>query len=302
MDGFNYEIITVTVHDKHCINRAKSEALLVIHTIFRPLHPPEPRKRDDPLSLRKMLGEVHIADHKTCLVWDINTHYLRVSIPEEKKTAWTNGTKEGLVSKNIKTDMLESLIGHLNHAAHVILPAQYFLNWLRHLLKRRKNWVPQRLQLWNQLYLQLWMKILQNITTKGVPTNNIVFAKPPVTLWSDACEYCIGGYIENGLSWRCRISTLAISGHLRSGHAQRRLDPEPRCRISAAWHGKLMLKLLELLTSAVTIYMTILQMVQGSQILVFIDSSIILFWMLLSSSEHRIPRFSIILAWMDTHQ
>ena len=40
---------------------------------------------------------------------------------------------------------------------------------------------------------------------QGVPINNIVFVKPSVTLWSDACEYGIGGYSENGLAWRWKI-------------------------------------------------------------------------------------------------
>ena len=94
------------------------------------------------------------------------------------------------------------------------------------------------------------MKLLQHVTIKGAPINNIVFVKPSVTIWSDACEYGIGGYIENGLAWRWKI-------------------PE-------AWNGKLTLNLLELLASEVTIYMTILQLGQGSHILAFMDSSIAL--------------------------
>ena len=91
------------------------------------------------------------------------------------------------------------------------------------------------------------MKFLQHVTTKGVPINSIVFVKPSVTLWSDTREYGIGGYRENGLAWRWRIP--------------------------AAWHGKLILNLLEFLASEVTIYMTILQMGQGSHILAFTESS-----------------------------
>ena len=70
---------------------------------------------------------------------DINTQSLRVSLPEEKKTAWKNDIKEALTSTKINTYTLESLIGILNHAEHVIPPARYFLNRLRHLLKRGKN-------------------------------------------------------------------------------------------------------------------------------------------------------------------
>ena len=85
------------------------------------------------------------------------------------------------------------------------------------------------------------------------------FFKPSVTLWSDTCEYGIGGYSENGLAWRWKI-------------------PD-------AWHGKLTLNLLELLASAVTIYMTILQLGQGSHILAFTGSSSELGWMHKSSFD-----------------
>ena len=50
MDGFIDNIITRTVDDKHWTERAQSAALLVIHTLFRPLQPSEPLKLDDPIS------------------------------------------------------------------------------------------------------------------------------------------------------------------------------------------------------------------------------------------------------------
>ena len=96
------------------------------------------------------------------------------------------------------------------------------------------------------------MKFLQHVTIKGAPINNIVFVKPSVTLCYDTREFGIGGYIKNGLAWKCIIP--------------------------AAWHGKLTLNLLELLASAVTIYINILQMGQGSHILSFADSSSPLGW------------------------
>ena len=41
MDGFIDDIITIAVDYKHWIDRTKSAALLVIHTLFQPLHPSE---------------------------------------------------------------------------------------------------------------------------------------------------------------------------------------------------------------------------------------------------------------------
>ena len=87
MDGFIDDIITITVDDEHWIDRAKSAALLVIHTLFWPLQPSEPLKRDNPLSLRKLVGKRKLAEQKTCLGWDINTHSLRVYIIEDKQRA-----------------------------------------------------------------------------------------------------------------------------------------------------------------------------------------------------------------------
>ena len=80
------------------------------------------------LSLRKLVGEGQLSDHKTCLGWDINTQSLRIFLPKD--------IKEALASTKIKTDTLELLIGKLNHAAHIIPPARYFLNWIHHLIKR----------------------------------------------------------------------------------------------------------------------------------------------------------------------
>ena len=67
MDGFIDDIFTIPVDDKYLIDREKSAAILVIHALFQPLQPSKPLKLDDPLSLRKLVGEVQLAYHKTCL-------------------------------------------------------------------------------------------------------------------------------------------------------------------------------------------------------------------------------------------
>ena len=54
MDGYIDDIISITVDDKHWIDRTKSAALLVIHTLFQTLQPAETLKLEDPLSLRKL--------------------------------------------------------------------------------------------------------------------------------------------------------------------------------------------------------------------------------------------------------
>ena len=106
MDGFIKYIAAITVDDKHRIECAKSAALLIIHTLSLPLHPSEPLKLDDPLFLRKLVGEGKLAEHKTCLGWDMHTHYLRVFLPKEKQKYWVTDIKEALASTKIKTDTL----------------------------------------------------------------------------------------------------------------------------------------------------------------------------------------------------
>ena len=82
MDRFIDNIIKITVENRNWIERSKSTDLLVIHALFQPLQASEPIKRDDPLPLRKIAGERKLVERKTCLGWDIKTHYLRLFIPE----------------------------------------------------------------------------------------------------------------------------------------------------------------------------------------------------------------------------
>ena len=99
--GLINDIITIMVDGKHWIDRSKSAAILVIQTLFQPLQPSDPLKRDNPLSLRKLAGEGHLDEHKTCLRWYINTQSLRVFLPEDKQTTCTTDIKEALVSTKI---------------------------------------------------------------------------------------------------------------------------------------------------------------------------------------------------------
>ena len=78
MYGFRNDIIYITIEDPCWVERAKNEALLIIHTIFRPRKSNKPLIRDDPLSLRKLVGEGQIAKCKTCIGCDIQTLPLHV--------------------------------------------------------------------------------------------------------------------------------------------------------------------------------------------------------------------------------
>ena len=145
------------------------------------------------------MGEVQLAKSKTFLVWDIKTRSLRVFIPLEKEIAWVYHIRASLALTKMNTDNLEPLIGNPNNVDNIIPPARYFLNQLRNILKIGKNWGPQRLQSWHIQDLHLWIKILQWVAEIGFLINNILFKTPTVTIWSDTCEYGIGGYNDKGM-------------------------------------------------------------------------------------------------------
>ena len=105
----------------------KTTALLVIHTIFRPLQYSEPLKHDEPLSLFNISGEGQLGECKTCLGWDIQTRSLRLFLPIEKETYGVQDIRAYLASTKINTDNLESLIGKINHATHISPPEIYLI-------------------------------------------------------------------------------------------------------------------------------------------------------------------------------
>ena len=72
-------------------------------------------------------------------------------------------------------------------------------------IEKRGGGGQQHLQPWNRQDVQLRIKLLQHVTTKGLTINKIVFVISTVTLWSDAWEYGIGGYSNRILAWRWRI-------------------------------------------------------------------------------------------------
>ena len=166
MDGFIDNIIIITIDNLCWLERAKNAALLVIPTIFRPLHPYEQLKQDYPLSLHNLAREVHLSKRKTCLGWDIHTRSLRLFLTRKKETACIREIRSYLALTKLNTDKLEYLIGKLNHASHIITPARYHLNKLHQLRKRINNWGPQRLQPQDRQDPHLWINILQWVTQK----------------------------------------------------------------------------------------------------------------------------------------
>ena len=106
-------------------------------------------------------------------------------LPKEKYIAYVQEIKASLASTKIKTYYLESIIGKINHATHIISLARYLLTPIFHLLKRGNNWGPQFLQSWKIQDLHIWINILQWFTDKSVPINNILLMIKIVKLLFD---------------------------------------------------------------------------------------------------------------------
>ena len=91
MDELIDETITITIDDLVWVESAKNASLLIIHTIFRPLHSDKPLKSDDLLSLRKQAVKGQIAKRKTYMGWDIQNRSLWLFLLREKRGSLGTG-------------------------------------------------------------------------------------------------------------------------------------------------------------------------------------------------------------------
>ena len=157
-------------------------------------------KKDDPLSLCKLAGEGHLS--KPLGHQDLLSNSITKNI---KETAWVQDIRASLSLTNINTDKLLFLIGKINHSAHIITPVRNFQNQLCNLLKRGNKWGLQLLQSYHRQDLHLWIKILQWVTEKEVPIENIVFTTSTVKIWYDAWKYGIGSYNDKCMAWQLYI-------------------------------------------------------------------------------------------------
>ena len=170
------------------------------------------------------------------------------------------------------TKRLESTIGRLNHAGHVIPQGRYFVNRLRNLLTAGKKFGPQKINQHHRKDLELWQKLLQNVSTSGININNITFTKPTHTTFSDACEHGMGGFCTNGVAWRYELPTEQV--------------------------GKFSINLLEFLAAAITISLTTREAATNTKILAYTDSSSALGWLHKASFSSNQPDHDKIARWL----
>jgi len=73
VDGYIDDCLTAAADVEDEVLRSQEAPPLIIHSIFRPVAPNEPIKRDDNISEKKLRGEGQPSEIKTMLGWIINT-------------------------------------------------------------------------------------------------------------------------------------------------------------------------------------------------------------------------------------
>ena len=193
------------------LNRGAAAAALSAHIAARPVHPSEKVERDDFLALKKLLAEAGLSETMILLGWLFDTRRLKVSLPENKFIAWSNDIQKMLTNETTTAADAESLIGRLNHAAHVVPLSRHFISRIRTMQARASNRRSVNIRREELADLRLWHKKLLPAARDGVSMNLLTFRVPTHLYRSDACEYCLGGYSAVGRAWRWVIPTNMIN-------------------------------------------------------------------------------------------
>ena len=162
-------------------------SLLILYLFGRPILQNQPTTCDDLLAFDKTLAEGTPEESKVVLGWRINTRLLRLSLPCDKRDAWTADIRRLLSLSKISYDDIKTTIGRLNHAAHGIPTARAFLCQLRrlelHVQRSGKPATADKSQIGEQ---QQWCYFLQR-ASKGISINLLTYRAPNLFLRADAC-------------------------------------------------------------------------------------------------------------------
>jgi hypothetical protein len=83
--------------------------------------------------MKKFLAKASVEESKTVLGWIINTRSLTIHLPPNKLIAWSSFMDSILTKQASSFKELQSLEGHLNHAANIIPTMRHLLSCIRNL-------------------------------------------------------------------------------------------------------------------------------------------------------------------------
>ena len=165
----------------------------------------EPVPRRSILSGPKLAAEGTPAEVQIVLGWALNTRRLLLALPYDKFVAWSSDLAKVIRDKRATLEDLMTLVGRLNHAAHVIPLARHFLSRL-HDKSQSDAHRKQHLRFTRNelLDLQLWEHFLRQ-AHDGISLNLLTIRSPTRLSITDSCPFGMGGFSWTGRAWRVRI-------------------------------------------------------------------------------------------------
>jgi hypothetical protein len=173
---------------------------LIICLLSRPVHANEPLPRKCLLSLTKFIAEGTPEEVKVTLGWLLDTRRLLISLPDAKYLIWFNEIQSILDSRYATSEVLDRLLGRLQHVASVCRPFRHFLGrlqWFKDMCERKnKNRTKYGHSITRAIRedLKLAQQFLRRAKT-GFSINNLVHRAVDIYLRSDAAFL--------GLGWAC---------------------------------------------------------------------------------------------------
>jgi len=181
---------------------------LAIRTLSRPESCQDIIPRKDIISIKKFHAEGRLEEVKTILGWVVNTRSLSISLPDHKLHSWITDIDSIISKKKSSFQVLETLLGRLNHVACIFMPMRHFMGRLYKALYRAKSklsWTTLSTLEIEDLALHKEFLLYAN---RGISLNIIAFRKPTHIYRSDASEFGVGGYnVLTGRAWRWEIPT-----------------------------------------------------------------------------------------------
>ena len=205
-DCYVDDISTICLDLDDNIERCRQAVPFAIDLMGRPVESAEPLPRDNLLAIKKLLGEGQLSECKVFTGWQIDTRRMMVSLPLGKFKVWSQSIQTILKNSSSCQQDLAKLVGRLNHTCFIIPHARHFIGRIRHFADALSN-SRKHITIPNSIIadLKLWIQFLQ-YASAGISINNIVFRKPSIHFYSDACQIGIGGYcVQNGKAWRWQI-------------------------------------------------------------------------------------------------